>query len=432
MSADVHAQKRANAPDAPYHQGRRKPELKGQNGWMGARALLAATTALTLTTGAHAQAISGRWDAIVTVKDQAIPFRLDLTDAKGRAAGKLWDGDHPKHASTSGRFANRDLHLEFASLASKLDARWDKGVLRGTYNAYPFEARPHKDVRPDPKAPPIAGEWRIPVNSPKGEKAWRFIVQQRNGEAYATILRIDGDTGTLNGIYRNGKYTLSRFAGERAGLIEATPQRDGSLNLIVYDGGGRQEYKAYRAAVAAKNGVAAPSDPVRFTTVADKNEKFRFGGTELKTGKRVDQTDPRFKGKVVLVNLTGSWCPNCHDEAPFLAALDAKYRARGLQIVGLDFEDAEQLNSGTPRLKAFINRYKLNYTYLIAGERKDVNAKLPQAVNLNAWPTSFFVGRDGKVKSVHVGFPSRGSAQFDAQARAQISREIEQLLAEKA
>jgi thiol-disulfide isomerase/thioredoxin len=171
---------------------------------------------------------------------------------------------------------------------------------------------------------------------------------------------------------------------------------------------------------------------VRFTTVKDRSEKFRFAGSELKTGKRIDQNDARFKGKVVLVNLTGSWCPNCHDEAPFLAALDAKYRARGLAIVGLDFEDADQLSSGTPRLKAFVNRYKLNYTMLVMGERKDVNEKLPQAVNLNAWPTSFFLGRDGKVRSVHVGFPSRGSAQFDTRARAQISKEIEQLLNEKA
>jgi hypothetical protein len=69
---------------------------------------------------------------------------------------------------------------------------------------------------------------------------------------------------------------------------------------------------------------------------------------------------------------------------------------------------------------------------LVVGERKDVEEKLPQAVNLNAWPTSFFLGRDGKVRSVHVGFPSRGSAEFDAKARADISREIEQLLAEKA
>ncbi len=68
----------------------------------------------------------------------------------------------------------------------------------------------------------------------------------------------------------------------------------------------------------------------------------------------------------------------------------------------------------------------------MAGTPAEMWDKVPQAVNLNTWPATFFVGRDGKVKSVHVGFPSRGSAQFDAQARAQITREIEQLLAEKA
>jgi thiol-disulfide isomerase/thioredoxin len=396
------------------------------------KTLLAAVAALVLGATAQAQSIAGRWDATVIVKDKAIPFRLDLSQSPTGAKAVLWDGDRPANTSTKGAFINRRAHFDFAAYASKLEARWDNGVLRGTYNNLPFEARRHQPVKADPKAPPIAGEWRIPVNSPKGEKAWRFIVKQRNGEAYATILRIDGDTGTLNGVYRNGRYTLSRFAGERPGLIEATPQRDGSLALVVYDGSGRQDYRALRAAQADKAGIAAPSDPVRFTTVKDKNEKFRFAGADLKTGRLVDHNDPRFRGKVVLVNLTGSWCPNCHDEAPFLAALDAKYRSRGLEIVGLDFEDAEQLASGTPRLKAFINRYKLNYTMLVAGERKDVKEKLPQAVNLNAWPTSFFLGRDGKVRSVHVGFPSRGSAEFDAKARADISREIEQLLAEKA
>ena len=72
---------------------------------------------------------------------------------------------------------------------------------------------------------------------------------------------------------------------------------------------------------------------------------------------------------------------------------------------------------------------------LFAGENalepERVNEKLPQAVNLNAWPTTFFIGRDGKVHGTHVGFPSKGSGDFDKQARAQIDHEIETLLAEK-
>jgi peroxiredoxin len=123
-------------------------------------------------------------------------------------------------------------------------------------------------------------------------------------------------------------------------------------------------------------------------------------------------------------------CPNCHDEAPFLADLDAQYRARGLQVVGLAFETPEELTSLT-RLKAFVARYNLRYNILVGGDRGQVNERLPQAVNLNAWPTTFFLDRLGRVHSVHVGFPSHGSGPYDVAARAEVRREIESLLAQK-
>jgi len=62
-----------------------------------------------------------------------------------------------------------------------------------------------------------------------------------------------------------------------------------------------------------------------------------------------------------------SWCPNCHDEAPFLEELYQKYHGLGLEVVALDFEPAEQIKS-LSRARAFIKRYGIEYTYLIAGE----------------------------------------------------------------
>jgi thiol-disulfide isomerase/thioredoxin len=377
---------------------------------------------------AAAQAIDGRWDATVDVKGQQIPFRLQLNRTSAGVKGVFYDGERPINPSSGGSFQGGVLKLDFADHAGALNARYEGGALRGTYDSLPFEARPHQAPRTI-AGPNIAGSWVIPTASPKGEKAWRLVVRQAGGQTFATILRIDGDTGTLNGAFQGGKFHLSRFAGERPGLLEITPRPDGSLNLVHYDQGGNHEYTAVREAAAKRQGLAAPSDPTGFTTVQNKAEPFRFGGVDL-SGKPVTQADPRFKGKVVLVNVMGSWCPNCHDEAPFLAELYTKYHARGLEIVGLDFEQPEQLQSLT-RLKAFIARYNLRYTVLVGGERKDVTQKLPQAVGLNAWPTTFFLGRDGKPRSVHVGFPSRGSGPYEVKARADITREIESLLADK-
>jgi len=132
---------------------------------------------------------------------------------------------------------------------------------------------------------------------------------------------------------------------------------------------------------------------------------------------------------VVLVNITGSWCPNCHDEAPFLAELYRKYRSQGLEIVALSFEEAEQL-ADPARLRAFIAKYGIEYPVLLGGEPGEFKEKLPQAVNLNSWPTSFFIGRDGLVRGAHAGFAGPASGAVHDQTRKEFAVTIERLLAE--
>ena len=374
-------------------------------------------------------AVDGVWDAAVQLKDTSVPFKLRLSGDAAHVKATYFDGERPVQASTGGTFKDGQLHVEFASYASKLNAHLDGEGLEGTIGNLPFEAHRHVQKAAVKGAPSIAGVWEVPVDTAKGEKAWRLIVDQKPTGVYATILRIDGDTGTISGRYDGQAFALSRFAGERPTTLKITPQADGSLALILVDQQGPRELKAVRPAEARKAGLATPTDPTHHTSVQSAAEVFRFNGKDLE-GKAVSNLDPRFKGTVVLLNIMGSWCPNCHDEAPFLAELDAKYRAKGLRVVGLDFEGPDQVND-LSRLKAFIARYGLKYTVLVGGERSQVNERLPQAVNLNAWPTTFFIGRDGAVHATHVGFPSRGSGPYEKQARADIDREIETLLAEK-
>ncbi len=401
---------------------------------LAATTLLAAAISMGSFTARSAEPqgapIDGVWDATVQLKDATIPFKLRLSGDAAHVKATYFDGERPVNASTGGTFKDGQLHVDFASYASKLDAHLDADGLQGTIGALPFEAHRHVDKAPVKGAPAIGGVWEVPVDTNKGEKAWRLIVDQKPAGVYATILRIDGDTGTISGRYDGQGFDLSRFAGERPTALKITPQADGALDLVLIDQQGKRELKAIRPVEARKAGLAAPTDPTRHTSVQSPADAFRFSGKDLQ-GKSVSNLDPRFKGKVVLLNIMGSWCPNCHDEAPFLAELDAKYRAKGLRIVGLDFEGGQEQIDDPSRLKAFIARYGLKYTILIGGVRSQVNEKLPQAVNLNAWPTTFFIGRDGKVHATHVGFPSRGSGPYEKQARADIDREIETLLAEK-
>jgi thiol-disulfide isomerase/thioredoxin len=384
-----------------------------------------------------AQSVSGLWDATITFNGQDIPFRLQIAGDGSNLQGWLFNGDD-KVVASGASFENGTLVLNFDSYAAKLEAKLQDGALVGEYGPmlkkiYPVTARRHQPaakLQGDLSIPSIDGLWEVPVQSAKGEKAWRLIVQQKGAaDVSAAILRVDGDTGALTGGYKDGKFVLSHFSGGRPSLMILTPSADGTLAVEMTDLHGKSQMTATRPDVARAKGLPEPTDPDHHTTVKDASEPFRFSFPDL-SGKIVSNTDARFQGKVVLVNITGSWCPNCHDEAPFLAELYRKYRSRGLEIVALSFEEGDQLQNPT-RLRAFMKEYGIDYTVLLGGVPDDRDAKLTQPVNLNSWPTTFFLGRDGRVRFVHAGFPGPASGALYRQAVKEFYAQVESLLAEK-
>jgi thiol-disulfide isomerase/thioredoxin len=148
-------------------------------------------------------------------------------------------------------------------------------------------------------------------------------------------------------------------------------------------------------------------------------------------GKPVSTDGPRFRGKVLIVTLAGSWCPNCHDEAAFLEPLYREYRARGVEVVSLMFEyfgDFPQAAAATVR---FRQHYGIDYTTLIAGisNKEDAATKLPMLDRVVAYPTTIFIDRSGHVRRIHTGFSGPGTGvHYDALAR-DFRAEINQLLA---
>jgi thiol-disulfide isomerase/thioredoxin len=391
--------------------------------------------------------VDGRWNASLIQNGMVIPFRLDISGSGPAVKGTFYDGFKPYDGTTSGTFQNGKLVLIAEHYLTTITATLDNGQLKGTVIAqsrtgttqYGFQASRYvASAAASVDAPSIAGSWEIPLDTPssKGEKAFRFIVQQNGPDVAASILRVDGDTGAYSGTYKDGKWLLSHFDGSRPGVIEVSLTKEGTLEILQFTGppgnaateGGTTRLVAYRPDVARARGFPEPENYETHTTARDPNEKFVFNFPDV-NGKLVSNEDPRFKGKVVLAIVTGTWCPNCHDEAKYLVQLDKKYRDRGLAIVALDFEEPEQQGS-LQRERAFVKQYGVKYTYLIAGAPSDLGQKVPQLVNLNTWPATVFVGRDGRVKGIHSGFASPASGDFNRQLQQEFTAKIDQLLAE--
>jgi thiol-disulfide isomerase/thioredoxin len=386
------------------------------------------------------QSIAGRWDATLTTKTGAIPFRLDISGDGATLKGTLYNGWDPFETTTGAKFENGTLILNIDHYLTKITASLKDGQLDGKVVSqsradaatYAFHATRYVAQAEASDAPSVAGSWEIPLDKPnaKGEKSQRLIVEQKGAEVSASILRVDGDTGALNGTYKDGKWVLSHWDGSRPGLMELALTKDGTLEIKQEGGRAGNKLIAYRTEVARAKGFAEPEDYTTHTTMRDPNEVFAYKFPDV-NGKILSNEDPKFKNKVVLAIVTGTWCPNCHDEAQYLVELYAKYHDKGLEIVALDFEEPEQQDD-LARVHAFIKQYHVPYTYLIAGAPAEMWEKLPQAVNLNTWPATLFVGRDGRVKHIHTGFASPASGGFNAELKQEFTSTIEQLLKEKA
>jgi thiol-disulfide isomerase/thioredoxin len=414
--------------------------------------LAAGVIAIPVRAGSQKGALDGRWAATLQQGAQVIPFRLDIATNGKSVVGTLYNGDEDVETTTSARIDHGTVQLNFEHYLTTITATATDGELDGQVTVHhrsPINITPgaaegktedsvsafhaKRYVAPTAaetaNAPSIDGVWEIPHESPKGEKAWRLIVKQKGSEISASLLRVDGDTGALTGGWRNGKFVASHFDGSRPGLIEITPQADGSLLVDLKAQPRYDVFTAYRPEVARAKSLPEPANYLTHTSVRDPKEVFTYSFPDV-NGKLVSNEDPRFKGKVVLAIVTGTWCPNCHDEARYLVQLYEKYHSQGLEIVALDFEEADQKASLT-RVNAFIKQYKVPYTYLIAGTPDEMWDKVPQAVNLNTWPATLFIGRDGRVKGTYSGFAGSASGVYNSQLKEEFTGKIERLLSEQ-
>jgi len=164
--------------------------------------------------------------------------------------------------------------------------------------------------------------------------SWRLYLRQSGSAVSGAILKTSGDSGALTGHWNGNTLVLSHFAGERPLLLEA--HLNGTARSASRSTASLRIGPA-RTSEARAKGIPEPPDPSRFTSVKDPTAPFHFGGLAL-DGHQVTDADPEFRGKAVILTIGGTWCPNCHDEVPFLVALYKQFHAQGLEVVGLNFE----------------------------------------------------------------------------------------------
>jgi len=212
----------------------------------------------------------------------------------------------------------------------------------------------------------------------------------------------------LAGHVRGDEFHLSTFDGAHAFVFSGSVAASGTIENAGFWSGTTW----HQTWSAERNGNVELPDAFSRTFLKPGYDNFSFEFPN-EEGVMTSLEDEKFKDKVVLVTIAGTWCPNCNDEARFLAPFYKKHRAQGLEIVALLFEHFEDPVLAATQVRAFRDKFDIQYDTLIAGISSKTEAAntLPQLSAVLAFPTTLFIDRDGRVREIHTGFTGPGTGE---------------------
>jgi len=383
----------------------------------------------------------GIYRGVLSVAGGDLPFGLELAREDDAMIAYLINGPERVRA-TDVQLDGDQLTIQMPGYQHRLEAKFADGRFEGTVHLLRprgvimdvrFVGMPGENWRffPKPDAAPLdfSGRWALAFQGESGAEQRAIAELTQQGHVVTgTVLRASGDDRFIAGEARGDTLFLSRFDGGSAYLYLARLRADGVLAGDFHTGGGSHESFSGRRDPGAKL-----DDPASKTALKPGVDRLEFSFPDL-DGNTHAFPDERHAGKVVLITIGGSWCPNCHDEAVFLKKLLASRRNQGLEVIQLMFEHTPDFASASDAARDFAEKYAIDYPVLIAGTTTDddVLKKLPQLATFKAYPTLFVIDRKGTIRHTHTGFSGPATGTHHEEQNRELSALVDALLREPA
>lgn len=276
----------------------------------------------------------------------------------------------------------------------------------------------------------IAGKWAATFDPGTNDAYPAVGVFTQDGQWLSgTFLTETGDYRFLEGIVLADSVVLSCLDGTHAWMFTGRIKGDTLLGHF-YSG---KHWKGEWMAVRNEN--ASLPDPDTLTKI-ETLEPFRFTLNDVPAGAPYGEFNfpsEEYTNKVTIIQIMGSWCPNCLDETRYFLSLYEKYHAQGLEIIAVAYETGKDPVQHMERIKQLQKRLNIPYQIVIGGTSSKALAseQFKMLTDIISFPTAIFIGRDGQVKKVHTGFSGPGTGSYYTEYTEETERFIQELLQEK-
>lgn len=223
------------------------------------------------------------------------------------------------------------------------------------------------------------------------------LIQQNEEKLSAAFLSTSGDYGFFNGVMHPDYFEVSSFDGSHAFWFGAKWIGKDSMSGVFRSG--PLYYSSFSGHLNPTIELPPSSS---FTGMKEGFDEIKFSFPDIDSN-FVRLSDDRYKGKVVIIQLSGSWCSNCRDEIQFLLPLYQKLHPEGLEIIEIDFERKADWKTARKAMKHEKETFHIPYTIVWGGTVAHAIDSLPMLKNIPGYPTLIFIGRNGKVKHIESG-----------------------------
>ena len=380
----------------------------------------------------------GLWRGGFTIGENEIPFLFEAVGQTAELSSVFLINGSDRFQLKNVSYKNDSVFIPIDLYDAVLQAKILDHAIQGRLvksgtapdKGIPFTAKyglaPRFAVKPEKPAVSLNGTWDIVIGT--GESAEKTVGNFDQKEALLTgsILTTTGDYRFLEGDVYGKKFEMSTFGGSTPYLVKGEFSSDSIFTGEFITPRSKQPMEGRR------NATANLPDAYQVTHLKDGFTTIDFTFPNLE-GQKISLNDAKYKGKVVVVTILGSWCPNCLDENAFLAGWYKENSKRGVEIIGLGFERKNDFEFAKKTLGNLKNRLNIGYEILFAGQSGKDNASkaLPQLNGIASFPTTIFIDKKGNVRKVHSGFNGPATGKFYDEFKTEFNGLIDQLVAEK-
>jgi len=380
--------------------------------------------------------LQGRYHSIIKMSGGNLPFEIELQKINDTLLIAYIINGKEKLKLDSTRIKGDSIYIPMEIFESEIVAGINDSTLNGRLTKHNLNKITNFDFIATYGNKPrfegiekangnISGKWQTVFYKKVDSTNAIGVFEQEGNIINGTFLTPTGDYRYLNGNLFGDSLLLSTFNVSDLYLLKAKRFGD-TLRGGLWSG--KAGYKPF---VAIKNEKAFLQDAFSLTYLKKGINKIDFTFPDL-NGKPVSIDDEKFKGKVIVIQIMGSWCANCMDETNFLAPFYKKNKEKGLEVIGLSFEKSPDLSVSAPKLKKMIKRMGIDYTILLAGKNTSeaASAALPMLNKVMSFPTTIIIDKKGKVREVHTGFNGPGTGKYYKEFVEKFENLINKLLVE--